>query len=61
MNHQYSAADSLTFLQAYGLSDPDLGRLRFYQVLDSLSPGADPRLHAGLPGTTPKMALRVTP
>ncbi|MEP6528300.1 MAG: APH(3') family aminoglycoside O-phosphotransferase [Nocardioidaceae bacterium] len=37
MNHQYSAADADMFLQTYGLNDPDTARMRFYQILDSLS------------------------
>lgn len=36
---QFSAADVDTLLLAYGLDNPDRGRLRFYQVLDALSWG----------------------
>jgi streptomycin 3"-kinase len=39
MNPQFAASDADTFLRAYGLSNPDQDRLRFYHVLDALSWG----------------------
>ncbi len=39
MNPQYSSADADAFLQTYGIDHPDRRRMRFYQLLDSLSWG----------------------